>query len=456
MKTSSWKDVLALAWPLIIANSFWNLQLTIDRVFLGQYSTEGLGAAMAVMGVFWVPMALLQQTAGYVTTFVAQYSGAKENEKVGASLWQALVVSMVGGMSFLFLRFLSGPFFQWVGHPPTVAGLEVEYFNALSWSAMPTALVAATSGFFTGIGKTRTVIGINFVGLFLNALLDPIMIFGRFGCPEFGVAGAGYATAIATFGAALFGLYLNFRPEYEQLYKIRSSRSINTALLKQFLKFGLPSGMQWAFEGLAFTVFLILLGRTTFGEAALASSSIAVTVMMLSVLPSMGVAQAVMTIVGQRIGEKNIEDATRATWHGVRISMCYMAMVALSFVLVPQFYVSWFKNEENAALWSTVSVMTPTLLKIVAVFTVLDSIYLNLSFALKGAGDTRYVSLLSLIIPWPFMVLPTYLFVSVWPSTFTSPVIAAWWFAALYSAVITSTLFLRFRGGTWKSMSVMG
>jgi len=66
-----------MAWPLIVANSFWNLQLTIDRIYLGHFSTEALAASMAVMGVFWVPMALLQQTAAYLMTFVAQYFGAK-------------------------------------------------------------------------------------------------------------------------------------------------------------------------------------------------------------------------------------------------------------------------------------------------------------------------------------------------------------------------------------------
>ena len=81
-KTSSAqrKQILAIAWPLIVANSFWNCSLTIDRIYLGAWSTEALGAAMAVMGVFWTPMALLQQTAGYVTTFVAQYFGAREHE----------------------------------------------------------------------------------------------------------------------------------------------------------------------------------------------------------------------------------------------------------------------------------------------------------------------------------------------------------------------------------------
>ena len=71
-RTDRWKAILKLAWPLIVANSFWNLQLTIDRVFLGRHSTEELGAAMAVSGVFWTIMALLQQTASYVTAFVPQ------------------------------------------------------------------------------------------------------------------------------------------------------------------------------------------------------------------------------------------------------------------------------------------------------------------------------------------------------------------------------------------------
>src|SRR5690606_31010536 len=95
-----WKEIFAIAWPLIIANSFWNLQLTIDRMFLGSYTTEALAAAMAVMGVFWTPMALLQQTAGYATTFVAQYYGAKKFEMIGPALWQAIYLSTIGGLLF--------------------------------------------------------------------------------------------------------------------------------------------------------------------------------------------------------------------------------------------------------------------------------------------------------------------------------------------------------------------
>jgi multidrug resistance protein, MATE family len=445
------KNILAIAWPLIVANSFWNLQMTIDRIFLGALSTEALGAAMAVMGVFWVPMALLQQTSSYITTFVAQYHGAGDDKKIGAAVWQSLYVAVFGGTLFLLLNFLSKWFFGLVGHSGPVQILEVEYFNSVAYSALPTALVAAVSGFYTGLGDTKKVIGINFVGLILNAVLDYVLIFGHFGFPKLGAAGAGYATAVGTFGAAAYGLWLMFKDvENEKKYQILSAWKIQFSLLKQFLKYGIPSGLQWAFEGLAFTVFLIVMGNLPEGEATLASSSIAVTVMMLSVLPSMGVAQAVLTKVGQYLGDKNPAKAEQVTWDGIRVIMVYMCFIATSFFLFPMFYISWFENSSDLRLWSQVTELSKGLLKIVAVFTVFDSIYLNISFALKGAGDTRFVSIIALIVPWPLMVLPAFL-VKDWPN----PAIWAWAFVALYSITVTAILFARFRQGKWKSMSVI-
>jgi MATE family multidrug resistance protein len=172
--------------------------------------------------------------------------------------------------------------------------------------------------------------------------------------------------------------------------------------------------------------------------------------MMLSVMPSMGIAQAVMTRVGQYLGEGKPAKAQQTTWDGVKICSIYMACVALSFFLIPDFYLSWFKNQDNAPLWAEVSRIAPVLLQIVGIFTIADSMYLNVSFALKGAGDTKFVSWVALTVPWPFMVLPAFLV-----KDFNNAVVWAWSFVILYSFVITSVLVLRFRGGKWKTMSVI-
>lgn len=444
------KNILQIAWPLIIANSFWNLQITIDRIFLGMYSTEALGAAMAVMGVFWVPMALLQQTAGYVTAFVAQYYGAEEKEKIGSSVWQSIYVSIIGGVLFLTLNLLSSWFFSQVGHSPSIQSLEVEYYNSLAFSALPTALVAAASGFFTGLGNTKMVTVINFTGLILNVILDYLFIFGNLGFPKMGAAGAGYATAIATLGAALFGLALVFRQENETLYRIRSSWKFDLGLIRQFLRFGLPSGLQWALEGMAFTVFLMIMGKMQNGPAVLAASSIAITIMMLSVLPSMGVAQSVMTLVGQHLGNHDPDEAEAVTYGGIKLCLIYMGAVGLSFYIIPEFYISWFKNEENILLWKDTQYLAMQILKLVAIFTAMDSVYFNISFALKGAGDTKFVSFMALTIPWPLFVLPAYLMKDLPNAVFLS-----WGSVAVYAFIITGILFLRFKGGKWKKMSVI-
>lgn len=445
-----WFNLLKLAWPLIIANSFWNLQLTIDRIYLGNYSTEALASAMAVMGVFWVPMALLQQTASYLMTFVAQYFGAKEEHNIGPAVWQAIYVSLIGGILFLALIPLSPLIFNSIGHSESLIPLEIEYFNSICYSALPTGLVAVASAFFSGLGKTQTVIGINAVGLIANVIFDYLLIFGNLGFPALGVAGAGYATTLANFASALYGLYLVFDKKYSLKYHIYSGYRWNMDLMKRYLRFGIPSGLQWALEGLAFTAFLIFIGRMEQGDAGLASSSIAITVMMLSVLPTLGMAQAVSVLVGQHLGNKKPELAEDAAWTGLQIAITYIVCIASTFVLFPHFYLSWFKNEQNLELWAQVQTITPFLLMYVAIFTCFDSMNLIFSFALKGAGDTQFVTLMALTIPWPIMVLPTW-----YMQDWNNAVYWAWGAASIFIILQGLIFWQRFIGGKWKSMSVI-
>ncbi len=423
--------------------------MTIDRVFLGQYSTLSLGAAMAVMGVFWVPMALLQQTSAYSITFTAQYLGSKENHMIGPALWQSIYLSVIGGLLFLGLIPLADLIFGNFNHSPEMTHLEIQYFAAICFSALPTAIVAGISGFYTGLGKSQMVMWINGVGLVANVILDYLLIFGNWGFPEMGIVGAGYATAGANLCAALFAFVVAFSKEHDVLYKVWSGFKWNTQLMLRFLKFGLPSGLQWALEGLAFTVFLIFTGQFVNGDAALSASSIAVTIMMLAILPTLGIGQAVSALVGQHLGENKPELAEEKSWTGVQIAFCYILLAGISFILIPEFYTNWFKNEENIGQWNEVAEIVPYLLMFVSLFTLFDSLNIVLSFALKGAGDTRFVSIAALLVPWPLMVLPTY-FVTHLPNA----VYYSWAFASIFIITQAIIFFFRFRGGKWKSMRV--
>lgn len=445
-----WLAILKIAWPLIIANSFWNLQLTIDRIFLGQYSTESLAAAIAVSGVFWTPLALIQQTAAYLVTFVAQYTGAKESHMVGPSVWHAIYLSLVGGLIMILTAPFADALFDFIGHAESLRQLEVDYYVSLSYSALPAALVAVASSFYTGLGQTKIIILINALGLLVNAALDYLLIFGNFGFPELGIAGAGYATALANWASAILGLALIFQKKYDVLYSVRKGWHLNRDLLFRYIKFGVPSGLQWALEGLSFTVFLVILGQAVEGDAALASSGIVVTVMMLAVLPALGVAQAVSVEVGRFLGERRPDLAEASTWAGLQVAAMYIAVAAASFVLFPHFYLSWFENSKDPVIWTAVSEMVPRLLVLMGLFVCFDSMNLVFSFALKGAGDTRFVTLLALTMPWPLMVLPTWCF-----RNYPGAVYWSWGASSVYIVLLAIVFWRRFVGGKWKSMSVI-
>src|SRR5947208_3554643 len=95
------RELLALAWPLIVSNSFFTLQIAIDRALLSHSSSDEVAAAMAAVLLFWTPFALLQFTANYATVFVSQYLGAGRPSRVGPAVGQSLYFSVVAGLVFL-------------------------------------------------------------------------------------------------------------------------------------------------------------------------------------------------------------------------------------------------------------------------------------------------------------------------------------------------------------------
>lgn len=438
-----------MAWPLIIANSFWNLQMTIDRVFLGQYSTAALGASVAVMSLFWTPMALLQQTSAYVTTFVAQYLGSGREERVGPSFWKSMYVSVFGGLLFLLLIPMGPIFFSSMGHSELMVQLEADYFAAVCFSALPMSVVASVSGLFTGVGRTQIIMVINFVGLLANVLLDYVLIFGNWGFPALGITGAGYATSLASLASAIFGLAYLFSRSKNKEWNLAGGWKWDSSFFLRYLKFGIPSGLQWALEGLSFAVFLFLLGAMPNGDAALSASSVAVTVLLLAILPPIGIGQAVSALVGQHLGNNEPLKAEQDAWAGFQMAIIYIVLVAASIVTFPDFYLDWFANSSDPKLWAETVQMAKVMFWFLALFCIFDSFNFVMTFALKGAGDTRFVFLVALIVPWPFMVLPTWL---------VRDSVDGWfwgWVGVTTYVIIQGTIFLfRFLGGKWKTMRV--
>ncbi len=441
------RELLRLAWPLILSSSFLTLQIVLDRVLLSRSSSAAVGAGMSAALLFWVFLSLLQNTANYATTFVAQYTGAGQPRRIGPVVWQALHFSFLSGLAFLTLAPIAGPLVRLGGHLPELQELEATYFRCLCVSALPTLVTAAASSFFAGRGDTRTVLGINAAGLAVNGTCAYAWIFGHFGFAAHGIAGAGWATVAGSATSAAVALALMLRPRHRDEYATGDWRP-DLALLRRLLRFGLPNGIFGMLDVLGYTAFMQLVGRL--GEVELAASGIACTLNLLAFLPMWGLGQAVEVLVGQRLGEDRPDEAERVTWTGLRYCLGFTAVVALLYVAAPEALALPFRSEADAANWERVGAMVPLLLRFVTVYCLFDCCNLILSFALRGAGDTRFVTWVALALSWPVMVLPTW---AAW--RFGWGLYAAWGFASLYIVLLALTFFFRFRQGKWRSMRVI-
>src|SRR5262249_48994595 len=127
-------EVMRLALPLIVSNSFWTMQITIDRVLLSRYSSDAMAAAWAGVQFYWTTFILFQSTAAYATTFVAQYVGAGRPERVGPVIWQSLRFSVGAGLLFLLLLFVIGDIVRLGDHTAELQKLEAAYLHCLCFA----------------------------------------------------------------------------------------------------------------------------------------------------------------------------------------------------------------------------------------------------------------------------------------------------------------------------------
>jgi MATE family multidrug resistance protein len=440
--------LLALAAPLILSQSFMTVQVFVDAVLLARHDPREMSASFPAVMWFWLLFGVLAVTAGYTSTFVAQYTGAGRPHRVGPAVWQGIYFALVAGVLF-WLVAPAAPFMIALGgHTPALQHAETIYLQCLSLAALPMLVLAAVNGFFSGRGLTWTVLAIEAVGTAVNILFALLLIFGHGGFPELGIAGAGWATVFGSWTAALLALVLFLRPTFRKQFATGTGWRLERALFGRLMRFGGPAGIQVFLDVFVFHLFTQMVGRL--GEDSLAATTIAIRLNMVAFLPTMGIGQAICILVGQRLGADRSDLAEKSTYTGLRWVFGYMCVVALVYLTMPGALISLFASDWSPEAFAAASATVPGLLVCVAIYSVSDAVNVAFAFALRGAGDTRFVTLLTFILAWPLMVVPT--FIVVWMH---ASLVWAWASVTAHVTAMAVCFFFRFRSGKWKSMRVI-
>tara|TARA_A100001037_G_scaffold300753_1_gene328900 strand:+ start:1005 stop:2411 length:1407 start_codon:yes stop_codon:yes gene_type:complete len=449
MGAGGYGEVLKIAIPLILSMGSWSLKHFVDRVFLAWYSDDALAAALPASMLSFSIGAFFLGTVGYVNTFVAQYSGAKRPERVGAVVWQGFYFAIAAGFVMMGLIPLSPWIFGMAGHEPNIKTLEISYFQILCVGWIPLLGQQALSCFFTGRGDTRTVMWVSMASAVANIVLDYAWIFGNFGFPEWGIDGAGWGTVASQTFEMLLYMILISKVRFRRDFNTWSSWRPDKELFRRILRFGTPNGVQFFLEVFGFTIFVMIVGQL--GRVALAATNVTFNINTLAFLPMIGMGIAVSTLVGQYLGSEKPEIAVRATWSAIHLSSTYTGIMALLFVFAPQIFVFAFESGADPDTFPEIKALTRILLRFVAAYCVFEAIYIAFSSTVKGAGDTKFVMYTTLAASSSIVVLPVYVCVSV----LGYGLFAAWFFASLYTIVMALLFYLRFRGGKWKTMRVI-
>jgi MATE family multidrug resistance protein len=441
------RAMLNLSLPLILSTASWSLMHFVDRVFLTRYSTEAIAAAMPAGMLHFAIICLPLGIASYVTTFVAQYFGAERSSRIGAALWQGVILGLVTLPLVLLLIPLAPAIFGFSGHPSKVATEEVRYFQSLAYGGGATVISAALAAFFTGLGAVRVVMLVDMAAALLNTILDYLMIFGLLGLPEMGILGAGVATSLAQWSKVVLYAAILARREFRLPYALTTGCRWDGPLMLRLLRYGGPSGLHVFIEVSGFTVLAFLMARL--GETEMAASTVAFSVNSIAFVPMLGLGIAVSSMVGQQLGANRSDLAERATWSAIWLGAIYTGTLAILYILLP----GWFLAAHAVGRtdeFAEVAALCRILLRFVAAYCIIDMAQVVFSSAIKGAGDTRFVLATAAVVS-PLVALLGWVGLERWGWG----LIPLWYLVTGWIFLLGVIFFLRFQRGPWRAMRVI-
>jgi MATE family multidrug resistance protein len=238
------------------------------------------------------------------------------------------------------------------------------------------------------------------------------------------------------------------RPRYFERFGIRNLRRFDRALMWRLFRFGGPSALQMTVTVGAFAVFIMIVGQL--GPDAMAATTLAFNVETLAWVPMLGLGMAISTLVGQQLGADRPKLAARATWTGFVISLIYMGSMAVLFLSIPHLLLFGHRAGADPVQFAALEATTVVLLRFVAAYCLLDAMNLIFCSAIKGAGDTMFV-LLTTIIAAPLPVVAAWAGIQ-WGGL---GLYWCWTVVTVWVWCLGVAYLLRFLQGKWREMRVI-
>jgi len=443
------RAVWMLAWPTMLQNVIGGLQGIVDHAMVGHYVGYTGNAAIGVAWqIFLVVFIFITSLYAGMGVLVARFAGANEPEKVNRAVYQAFLAS--AGLSFGVLApvgwVLTPSLLGLVHAAPEVRVEALPYLRILFVASFPMLLFFMLSGALRSAGDARTPLRLGVLMTVLNIVLNVILIRGLGPIPALGTAGAALGTVLAGMVASLVAGYLLFTGRLVVALHWSMSWRPDWSVIRQLLRFGIPTGLQGVAMNVAGVFLLRFVGSLERSAEAQAAYAVGYTELFsLITWTSVGLMGAAAAVAGQNLGAGRPDRTMRAVHVAAWIGLGVAAVVGSLFVAIPRVLLGVFGMDDPAVLE-----LGTELLAFLSVSGFFVTVALTYTGGLQGTGDTRspfYISVVSQI------VVPLGL-CAVLQATrgLTAPDI---WLAIVLGHATRCTLsVLRFRQGKWRDITV--
>ncbi|MEH7226009.1 MATE family efflux transporter [Bacillus sp. JJ1566] len=383
-----------ILFPILVTQVGLNLINFVDTMMSGRAGANDL-AGVAIGSSLWVPVYTgLSGILVAITPIIAQYVGAKQRDKVPFSVMQgvyisiviAIVVAVIGG-------FVLDPILGTMKLESEVREIAKEYVIGLSFGIVPLFVYSVLRSFIDALGHTRVSMIITLSSLPINVVFNYLLIFGKFGFPELGGAGAGYATAITYWLIVIIAVWIILtRTPFVEYRVFRKFFPVSLRSWGEILKLGLPIGFAIFFETSIFSAVTLLMSE--FNTTTIAAHQVAINFSSLLYMIPLSISMALTIVVGFEVGANRFMDAKQYSVIGICIAVL-MALVCATIIFVFQ--------EPIAKMYSTnaaVIKLTTQFLIYAIFFQLSDAIAAPIQGALRGYKDVNTTFVMTLISYW--------------------------------------------------------
>jgi len=435
--------VLALSWPVILENLLQSLIGFVDTAFVGHLGTDALAGVGGAQQLVWLITTALSAIMMGATVLVAHAMGRQDPAAARRVFKQAIILAAgVGVVISIGPYLLADPAVRLLGLDSAATRLGVLYLQISGIGMLPLVAMFTGSAVLRGAGDTRTPMVITLLINVINAGAAYVLIYGAGPIAGLGVAGSAWAATVARLVGTglLVGVFL--RPG--QLLTLREPGGwrLDLRLVRRMLNVGLPTAGEQFMLSFGLTLYGLIV--ISLGTTVYATQRASMNIVQMAFLPGFGFAMAATTLVGHAMGAGRVQHAEDGTWMATRYCMLLMGSIGLGFGLFGAPLMRLFSDDP------AVIRMGGEALFIAAWNQPFMAVAQVLAGGLRGAGDTRYPMITTMLGVWVIRL----------PLGWLLGVALGGGLDGIYLAYVLDTLlraglnFWRWRRGRWRTMQV--